>query len=135
MTELDNIYWATNNEYWTIQDKIINQLIYQPARGYNRTFYYNVLYNRTFYYNVLYYYYRHKILSFKSGTVLDTLDDIRLFTKKYNNPWIWCFNPPKIPITFEEFINNRSLSRYIQKASKEITYGNSNRNRNNSCKQ
>ena len=38
MTELDNIYWATNNKYWTIQDKIINQLIYQPARGCNRTF-------------------------------------------------------------------------------------------------
>ena len=29
MTELDNIYWTTNNEYWTIQDKIIDQLILQ----------------------------------------------------------------------------------------------------------
>ena len=125
MTELDNTYWATNNEYWTIQDKIINQLIYQPARGCNRTFNYNVLY----------YYYCHKILSFKNNTILDTLDDLRLFTKKYKNPWMWYFNPPKIPITFEEFINNRSLSKYIQKASKEINYGNSNRNRNNTCKQ
>ena len=121
MTELDNIYWATNNEYWAIQDKIIDQIIYRPARGCNRTFNYNILY----------YYYCHKILSLKSGTVLDTLDDLRLFTKKYNNPWMWYFNPPKIPITFEEFINNRSLSKYIQKASKEINYGNSNRNNHN----
>ena len=125
MTELDNIYWTTNNEYWAIQDKIIDQIIYQPARGCNRTFNYNILY----------YYYCHKILSLKSGTVLDTLDDLRLFTKKYNNPWMWYFNPPKVPITFEEFMNNRSLSKYTQKASKEVIYGNSNRNRNNSCKQ
>ena len=126
MIELDNIYWATNNEYWTIQDKIIDQIIYQPARGCNRTF------NRTFYYNVLYYYYRRKILSFKNNTILDTLDDLRLFTKN----WIWYLirwnlNPTMIPITFEEFINNRSLSKYIQKASKEINYGNSNSNNNN----
>ena len=119
MTELDNIYWATNNEYWTIQDKIIDQLIY-PAR----------LQYHTFYYSILYYYYRHRVLSLKSGTTLDTLDDLRLFTKKYKNPWIWYFNPPKIPITFKEFINNRSLSRYIQKASKEVTYGNANKNSN-----
>ena len=125
MTELDNIYWATNNEYWAIQDKIIDQIIYQPARAYNYTFYYNVLY----------YYYRHRILSLKSGTVLDTLDDLRLFTKKCKNPWIWYSSPITIPITFKEFLNNRSLSKYIQKASKEINYGNSNRNRNNSCKQ
>ena len=110
MTELDNIYWATNNEYWTIQDRIINQLIYQPARGCNRTFHYSILY----------YYYRHRILSLKSGTTLDTLDDLRLFTKKYKNPWIWYSSPITIPITFEEFLDNRSLSRYIQKASKEI---------------
>ena len=132
MTELDNICWATNNEYWAIQDKIIDQLLHQPAR----------LYNRTFYYNVLYYYYRHMILSpnkiilsFKNNTILDTLDDLRLFTKKYKNPWIWYSSPITIPITFEEFLNNRSLSKYIQKASKEINYGNSNRNINNSCKQ
>ena len=122
MTELDNIYWATNNEYWTIQDKIIDQIIYQPAR----------VYNRTFYYNVLYYYYRRKILSFKNNTILDTLDDLRLFTKN----WIWYLirwnlNPTMIPITFEEFLNNRSLSKYTQKASKEINYGNSNKNSNN----
>ena len=48
-----------------------------------------------------------------------------------NHHWIWCFNPPKIPITFEEFLDNRSLSKYIQKASKEINYGNSNKNNNN----
>ena len=124
MTELDNIYWATNNEYWAIQDKIIDQIIYQPARGYNRTFYYNVLY----------YYYRYKILSFKNNTILDTLDDLRLLTKN----WIWYIkwhlNLIMIPITFEEFLNNRSLSKYIQKASKEVNYGNSNRNRNNTCK-
>lgn len=121
MTELDNIYWTTNNKYWAIQDKIIDQIIYQPARGYNRTFYYNVLY----------YYYRHKVLSLESGTTLDTLDDLRLFTKN----WVWCLrwnlNPTMIPITFKEFLNNRSLSKYIQKALKEINYGNSNKNSNN----
>ena len=110
MTELDNIYWATDNEYWAIQDKIIDQLIYQPAK----------LYNRTFYYNVLYYYYRRKILSFKNNTILDTLDDLRLLTKN----WIWYIkwhlNLIIIPITFKEFLDNRSLSKYIQKASKEI---------------
>ena len=110
MIELDNIYWATNNEYWTIQDKIIDQLIYQPAR----------LQYYTFYYSILYYYYRHRVLSLKSGTTLDTLDDLRLFTKKCKNPWIWYSSPITIPITFEEFLNNRSLSKYIQKASKEI---------------
>ena len=110
MTELDNIYWATNNEYWTIQDKIIDQIIYQPARGYNRTFYYNVLY----------YYYRHKILSFKNNTILDTLDDLRLLTKNWVWYIKWYLNLIIIPITFEEFLDNRSLSKYIQKASKEI---------------
>ena len=108
MTELDNICWVTNNEYWAIQDRIINQLIYQPARVYRR-----------------------KILSFKNNTILDTLDDLRLFTKKYKNPWIWYSSPITIPITFEEFLNNRSLSKYTQKASKEINYGNSNKNSNN----
>lgn len=122
MTELDDIYWATNNEYWTIQDKIIDQLIYQPAR----------LQYHTFCYSVLYYYYRHRILSLKSGTTLDTLDDLRLFAKKCKNPWIWYSSPITIPITFEEFLDNRSLSKYTQKASKEITYGNSNRNNSNS---
>ena len=125
MTELDNIYLAINNEYWTIQDKIIDQLIYPT------------LHTHMFYYSILYYYYRHKILPPKSGTTLDTLDDLRLFTKKYSNPWIWCFNPLKIPITSEEFLDNRSLSKYTQRASKEIkeiNYGNSNRNRSNSCK-
>lgn len=120
MTELDDTYWAINNEYWAIQDKIINQLIYHPAR----------LQYLTFYYNVLYYYYRHRILSLKSDTTLDTLDDLRLFTKKCKNPWIWCSSPITIPITFEEFINNRSLSKYTQKASKEINYEISNRNSN-----
>ena len=110
MTEPNDIYWATNNKYWTIQDKIIDQLIYQPARAYNHTFHYSILY----------YYYRHRILSLKSGTTLDTLDDLRLFTKKCKNPWIWYSSPITIPITFEEFLNNRSLSKYIQKASKEI---------------
>ena len=123
MTEPNDIYWAINNEYWTIQDKIIDQLIY-PAR----------LQYHTFYYSILYYYYRHRVLSLKSGTTLDTLDDLRLFTKKYKNPWIWYSSPITIPITFEEFLDNRSLSRYIQKASKEINYGNSNRNNNNTCK-
>ena len=66
MTKLDNIYWATDNKYWAIQDKIIDQLIY-PAR---------VQYH-TFYYSILYYYYRHRVLSLKSGTTLDTLDDLR----------------------------------------------------------
>ena len=74
----------------------------------------------TDYYSILYYYYCHRVLSLKSGTTLDTLDDLRLFTKKYKNPWIWYSSPITIPITFEEFLDNRSLSRYIQKASKEI---------------
>lgn len=124
MAELDDIYWATNNEYWAIQNKIIDQLTYQPA-----------LHTHMFYDSVLYYYYRHRILSLKSGTVLDTLDDLRLFTKKCKNPWVWCFNPPKIPIAFKEFLDNRSLSKYTQRASKEIIYGNSNKNRNNNRKQ
>ena len=121
MTELDNIYWITNNEYWTIQDKIIDQLIYQPARAYNCTFYYNVLYH----------YYRHKILSFKNNTILDTLDDLRLFTKNWIWYLRWNLNPTMIPITFKEFLDNRSLSKYTQKASKEVIYGNSNKNNNN----
>ena len=120
MTELDNIYWATNNEYWTIQDKIIDQIIYQPAR----------VYNRTFYFNVLYYYYRRKILSFKNNTILDTLDDLRLLTKNWVWYLRWNLNPTMIPITFKEFLNNRSLSKYTQKASKEINYGNANKNSN-----
>ena len=125
MTELDNIYWTTDNEYWAIQDKIIDQIIYQPARGYNRTFYYND-------YNVLYHYYRRKILSFKNNTILDTLDDLRLLTKNWIWYIKWYLNLIMIPITFKEFMNNRSLSKYILKASKEVIYGNSNRNRNNS---
>ena len=102
-----------------IRDKIIDQLIYQPARGCNRTFYYDVLY----------YYYCRKILSFKNNTILDTLDDLRLFTKNWD--WVWYLNPTMIPITFKEFLDNRSLSKYIQRASKEVTYGNSNRNNHN----
>ena len=128
MTELDNIYWATNNEYWAIRDKIIDQIIYQSARGCNRIF------NRTFYYNILYHYYCHKILSFKNNTILDTLDDLQLFTKNWIWYLRWNLNPTMKPITFKEFLNNRPLSKYIQKASKEINYGNSNRNRNNTCK-
>ena len=125
MTELDNICWTTNNnEYWAMQDKIIDQIIYQPARGYSCTFYCNVLY----------YYYRHKILSFKNNTILDTLDDLRLLTKNWAWYIKWHLNLIMIPITFKEFMNNRSLSKYIQKASKEVIYGNSNRNRNNTCK-
>ena len=110
MTEPNNIYWTINNEYWTIQDKIIDQIIYRPPRGCNHTFYYDVLY----------YYYCRKILSFKNNTILDTLDDLRLLTKN----WIWYIkwhlNLIMIPITFEEFLDNRSLSKYTQKASKEI---------------
>ena len=120
MTESDNIYWATNNEYWAIQDKIIDQIIYQPARAYNSTFYYNVLY----------YYYRHKILSLKNNTILDTLNDLRLFTKNWVWYLRWNLNPTMIPITFKEFLDNRPLSKYIQKASKEINYENANKNSN-----
>ena len=121
MVKLNDGYWAKNDKYWLVRDKVINQFIYRPTR----------LYNRTFCYDILNYYYRHIILSPKSSTILETLDDIRLFTKKYNNPWIWYSNPITIPITFEEFLNNRSLSKYTQKASKEINYGNSNSNNNN----
>ena len=120
MTELNNICWATNNEYWAIQDKIIDQIIYQPARAYNSTFYYNVLY----------YYYRHKILSLKNNTILDTLNDLRLFTKNWVWYLRWNLNPTMIPITFKEFLDNRPLSKYIQKASKEINYENANKNSN-----
>ena len=91
-----------------IRDKIIDQIIYHPARGCNRTFYYDVLY----------YYYCRKILSFKNNTILDTLDDLRLFTKNWD--WVWYLNPTMIPITFKEVLDNRSLSKYIQKASKEV---------------
>lgn len=64
------------------------------------------------------------------------LDDIRLFFK-YNKNWIWndCssyYSYP--PIAFSDFLANRSLSKYIQKASKEIDYE-SNKNRNNNRKQ
>lgn len=125
MTELDNIYCATNDEYWAIQDKIIDQLIYQPVR----------LQYRALYYNVLYYYYHHRISLLKSDTILDTLNDLRLFTKNWIWYLKWYLNQTKIPITFEEFLDNRSLSKYTQKASKEVNYGNSNSNRNNNCKQ
>ena len=124
ITELNNKHWATNNKYWLTPKKAIEQLIYHPAR----------LQYRTFYYDILNYYYRNIILSLKNGA---TLDDLRLSTKY----WTWyfnsiimptaSFNSNVIPITFKEFLDNRSLSRYIQKASKEINYGNSNSNNNN----
>ena len=111
--------WTTNDRYWLTPKKAIEQLICHPAR-------------------LQYYYYRNVILSLKNGA---TLDDLKLSTKY----WTWYFNSiimptaffnsNVIPITFKEFMNNRSLSRYIQRASKEVTYGNSNRNRNNTCKQ
>ena len=136
MIELSDKYWLTQND--DKQKENINQLIkiitkatlngdaliYQPARQ-----------HCMFFYDVLNYCYCHNILSSKNDTVLDILDDLRLFTKKYNNPWTWYFNPITTPITFEEFMNNRSLSKYIQKASKEINYGNSKRNKDNNCKQ
>ena len=95
-----------------IRDKIIDQIIYHPARGCNRTFYDDVLY----------YYYCREILSFKNNTILDTLDDLRLFPKNWIWYLRWNLNPTitMIPITFEEFLDNRSLSKYIQKASKEV---------------
>ena len=124
ITELNNKHWATNNKYWLTPKKTIEQLICHPAR----------LQYRTFYYDILNYYYRNIILSLKNGA---TLDDLRLSTKY----WTWyfnsiimptaSFNSNVIPITFKEFLDNRSLSRYIQKASKEINYGNSNSNNNN----
>ena len=109
MTEPNDIYWAINNRYWDVKDNI-DELIYQPS----------IHKYHTFYYSVLYYYYRHRVLSLKSGTILETLDDLQLFTKKCKNPWIWCSSPITIPITFKEFLDNRSLSKYTQKASKEI---------------
>ena len=124
ITELNNKHWATNNKYWLTPKKAIEQFICHPAR----------LQYRTFYYDILNYYYRNIILSLKNGA---TLDDLRLSTKY----WTWyfnsiimptaSFNSNVIPITFKEFLDNRSLSRYIQKASKEINYGNSNSNNNN----
>lgn len=51
------------------------------------------------------------------------LDDIRLFFKHFWNGKWWCCSskfPISKPITFTEFLNNRSLSRYIQKARKEV---------------
>ena len=111
--------WTTNDRYWLTPKKAIEQLIYHPAR----------LQYRTFYYDILNYYYRNVILSLKNGA---TLDDFKLSTKY----WTWYFNSTKIPIkflipiTFEEFLDNRSLSKYIQRASKEVTYGNANKNSN-----
>ena len=109
--------WTTNDRYWLTPKKAIEQLICQPAR----------LQYRTFYYDILNYYYRNVILSLKNGA---TLDDLKLFTK-YTKYWTWYyfnsiimptafFNSNVIPITFKEFLDNRSLSKYIQKASKEI---------------
>ena len=105
--------WTTNDRYWLTPKKAIEQLIYHPAR----------LQYRTFYYDILNYYYRNVILSLKNGA---TLDDLKLSTKY----WTWYFNSiimptaffnsNVIPITFDEFLNNRSLSKYTQKASKEI---------------
>ena len=134
MIELSDKYWLTQND--DKQKENINQLIkiitkvtlngdiliYQPARQ-HRMSCYDIL-------NYYYYYYRNMILSLKNGV---TLDDLRLSTKYYT----WYFNSTRIPIkflipiTFKEFLDNRSLSRYIQKASKEINYEISNRNRNN----
>lgn len=50
------------------------------------------------------------------------LDDIRLFFKRFwNGQWWWYSSASHMkPITFAEFLNNRSLSRYIQKARKEV---------------
>ena len=116
MVELNNKHWKEQNE-----DEVLDTLIYRPVKQQYRTIYYKILY----------YYYRHRVLSLKSGVALDTLDDLRLFTKNWIWYVMWYFNPTKIPITFEEFLDNRSLSKYIQKASKEINYENSNKNNNN----
>ena len=138
MIELSDKYWLTQND--DKQKENINQLIkkatlnddtliYQPARQ-HRMSCYDIL---NYYYYYYYYYYRNMILSLKNGA---TLDDLKLSTKY----WIWYFNSTRIPIkflipiTFKEFLDNRSLSRYIQKASKEINYEISNRNRNNNRK-
>ena len=144
MTELDNMielsdkYWLTQND--DKQKENINQLIkiITKATLNSDTLIYPARQYHMFYYDILNYYYRNVILSLKNGA---TLDDLKLSTKY----WTWyfnsiimptaSFNSNVIPITFDEFLNNRSLSKYTQKASKEIIYGNSNRNRNNSCKQ
>lgn len=48
---------------------------------------------------------------------MTNLDDIRLFFKRFwNGQWWWYSSVSHIkPITFTEFLNNRSLSRYIHK--------------------
>lgn len=53
---------------------------------------------------------------------MTNLDDIRLFFKRFwNGQWWWYSSASHMkPITFTEFLNNRSLSRYIQKARKEV---------------
>ena len=107
MTKSNNRYWTINDKYWLTPKKAIEQLIYHPAR----------LQYRTFYYDILNYYYRNIILSLKNGA---TLDDLKLSTKYWIWYLRWNLNPTMIPITFKEFLDNRSLSRYIQKASKEI---------------
>lgn len=48
---------------------------------------------------------------------MTNLDDIRLFFKRF---WNGQSASHIKPITFTEFLNNRSLSRYIQKARKEV---------------
>ena len=123
--ELNDKYWLIQDNddvYYKEQKEIIDQLIkiitkatlngdtliYRPARQ-----------HRMFCYDILNYYYRNMILSLKNGVILD---DLKLSTKYC----AWYFNSTRIPIkflipiTFEEFLNNRSLSRYVQKASKEI---------------
>lgn len=53
---------------------------------------------------------------------MTNLDDIHLFFKRFwSGQYWWCSSASHIkPITFTEFLNNRSLSRYIQKARKEV---------------
>ena len=123
MIELSDKYWLTQND--DKQKENINQLIkiITKATLNGDTLIYQPLQYRTFYYDILNYYYRNVILSLKNGA---TLDDLKLSTKY----WTWYFNSiimptaffnsNVIPITFEEFLDNRSLSKYTQKASKEI---------------
>ena len=120
MIESNDKYWLTQDdyEYYKEQKEIIDQLIKVTLNG-NKLIYRPARQHRMFCYGILNYYYRNMILSLKNDIILD---DLRLSTKYCT----WYFNSTRIPIkflipiTFEEFLNNRSLSKYIQKASKEI---------------
>lgn len=90
--------------------KTVNDIYYQPPRGCTISFMTTL--------KVSWHLKLKKLLLNK----MMNLDDIRLFFKRFwNGQWWWYSSAFQMkPITFTEFLNNRSLSRYIQKARKEV---------------